>query len=68
MRKWLQRKPVAPIHILPGDSIELRDDGKLLAREPFTEEKTIDEVGVFEDQTEDGKDMTCGAFIERHKQ
>lgn len=65
MRNWLRREKCAPIHLAAGDSIQLLHDNEVLLTETIQSSGTIDELGVFTDTTEDGKDMLCGAFIGR---
>ena len=60
--KWLQRKKVKPIYILPGDSFTLSAYDKVVAHKTLNEKMTIDEVGIFEGKI-DGKDALGGVFM-----
>lgn len=48
MFKFLQRKKVAPMHLVPGDAVAILLDGKEIMREEFTRRDTIDEIGLAE--------------------
>lgn len=68
MRNWLQRKKVEPMNVMPGDTVILTytsPEGVVtnLLTQLFTKAHVVDEVGMFTDQTEDNKNMICGAFI-----
>ena len=66
-REWWSRKKCVPVHVAPGDSITLLNDGEPMITESFFDSRTITEVGIFEDRTDEGQRMICGAFIEERK-
>jgi hypothetical protein len=67
VKQWFARKKLArrdQVNVTPGDSITLLSEGNELITVPMTRFMRIEEVGVFSDATEDGRNMICGAFIE----
>lgn len=59
---WISRKKITPIHIVPGDSLELSYEGKILLVHICTVPMTINEVGIFTTEI-DGRKALGGVFI-----
>lgn len=66
LTKWLKRKKIPEINLLPSDSIRVSYYGETLAAEKINKTMTIDEVGLFE-ATVEGRDAIGGVFIEKDK-
>ena len=61
--KWLSKaKLSSPMHAIPGDTIELAIDDKVLVKETISKTVKVDEVRIFEAEV-DGKYSFGGIFM-----
>ncbi len=65
--KWLQRKKIKPINLMPGDTLKLLNRNKGVTEELMSQDietvLTVDEIGVFELENEQGFKRAIGGVF-----